>query len=112
MLVREGRGRKAKFGPRVGASGPSPWISTKDAEQDDATQEEGAPVSRGVPSDPVVLWLGPQLIPKLALYSAIWLSRPIWSVIFSQAAAIASAVSCADPYCPFSPFTNSSSATE
>ena len=32
-------------------------------------------------------------IPKDALYSAIWLSRPIWSVIFSHAAAMASAVS-------------------
>jgi len=36
--------------------------------------------------------------PKDALYTAIWLSRPIWSVIFSQAAAMASAVSCAPPY--------------
>jgi len=51
-------------------------------------------------------------IPSDALYSATWLSRPIWSVIFSQAAAIASAVSWADPYWPAKPLANSSSATE
>jgi len=51
-------------------------------------------------------------MPKDALYSAIWLSRPIWSVIFFHAAAIASAVSSADFYCPAQPLDNSSSATE
>ena len=48
--------------------------------------------------------------PSEALYRAICFSRPIWSVIFSQAAAMASAPDWAVPW-PAKTLANSSSAT-